>query len=78
MQLTYTTSVTAKASPSCSHPVIEISLQCVITLGGSIRSRTESVERLQQQERGDRPAAVGPLVTASQGSRAIENTYSFV
>lgn len=45
-----------------------------MTLAGSIRSRTDSLERLQIEERAERSAqAADPA-----NSRAVDNTYSYV
>jgi hypothetical protein len=42
----------------------------VVTHGGTIRARTESMERLQERQSGSGSSA--------GAGRAIENTYSFV
>uniref|UniRef100_A0A1B6DIC9 SH2 domain-containing protein n=1 Tax=Clastoptera arizonana TaxID=38151 RepID=A0A1B6DIC9_9HEMI len=50
----------------------------ITTLGGSIRTRTESMERLPERiERPERQNVSGGSL-ATNANRAIENTYSFV
>ncbi|XP_071447748.1 SH2B adapter protein 2 [Hetaerina americana] len=56
----------------------------VATHGGSVRTRAESMERLQQlqqqtqQQQGGSGGSGGAAAGAGGGSRAVENTYSFV